>query len=419
MSSDYELEDTVYLPFTTRAFATGIPTALVSGVVDIYEDATATPIITGETLAVTLNSVAGFNMITVTATAATGFGAGQSYTAILQAGTVGTVSVVGEVAAHFTLGMSSAAKDLANATDGLGALKAETATMQGDVTSILADTGELQVDDIPGKIAALDAVVDSLTLDVAAIPTTAMRGTDNAATASALTTVDNEIAALQGNVTDILADTNELQTDDIPGKIAALDIVVDTVKAETALILADTNELQLDDIPGKIAALDAVVDTVKDDTALILVDTGELQVDDIPGKIAALDAVVDTVKADTALILVDTGELQVDDIPGKIAALDAVVDTVKAETVLILADTVELQKGIIYGVAEGSPTSTTCPTALTAYADDQLIGRVLIVTSGACDGEATDITDYALATGLLTFTALTTNMSAADTFKIV
>ena len=137
MSSDYELEDTVYLPFTTRAFATGIPTALVSGAVDIYEDATATPIITGETLAVTLNSVAGFNMITVTATAATGFGAGQSYTAILQAGTVGTVSVVGEVAAHFTLGMSSAAKDLANASDGLGALKAETALIVGD-------TGELQ-----------------------------------------------------------------------------------------------------------------------------------------------------------------------------------------------------------------------------------------------------------------------------------
>ena len=314
-----------------------------------------------------------------------------------------------------------------------GALATEIATMQGNVTDILTDTGitkgdaaliladtnELQLDDIPGKIAALDIVVDSLTADVAAIPTTPMRGTENAATATALTTVDNEIAALQGNVTDILADTNELQTDDIPGKIAALDIVVDTVKAETVLILEDTNELQLDDIPGKIATLDAVVDTVKDDTALILVDTGELQVDDIPGKIAALDAVVDTVKDDTALILLDTGELQVDDIPGKIAALDIIVDTVKAETALILEDTVELQKGIIYGVAQGSPTSETCPTNLTAYGDDQLIGRVLIVTSGVCDGEATDITDYALATGLLTFTALTTNMSAADTFKIV
>lgn len=108
MSSDYQLEDTLYLPFTTRAFATGIPTALVSGAVDIYEDVTATPIVTTETLTVSLNSVAGFNMITVTATAGTGFEAGKSYTAILQAGTVDSVSVVGEVVAHFTLDKSTA-----------------------------------------------------------------------------------------------------------------------------------------------------------------------------------------------------------------------------------------------------------------------------------------------------------------------
>ena len=94
MSSDYQLEDTIYLPFTTRAFATGIPTVLAgSPAIDIYEDVTATPIITGETLSVSLNSVAGFNMITVTATAGTGFGAGQSYTAIIQAGTVGDAAV--------------------------------------------------------------------------------------------------------------------------------------------------------------------------------------------------------------------------------------------------------------------------------------------------------------------------------------
>lgn len=124
MSSDYQLEDTVYLPFTTRAFATGIPTALVSGVVEIYEDASVTQITGAETLTVSLDSVAGFNMIAVVATAANGFEAGKSYTAILSAGTVDSVSVIGEVVGHFTLDMSAAAKDLANATDGLGALKA-------------------------------------------------------------------------------------------------------------------------------------------------------------------------------------------------------------------------------------------------------------------------------------------------------
>jgi len=47
----------------------------------------------------------------------------------------------------------------------------------------------------------------------------------------------------------ILADTNELQTDDYPTSIAA-------IKAETALIVADTDELQTDDVPGLLDALE-------------------------------------------------------------------------------------------------------------------------------------------------------------------
>ena len=115
------------------------------------------------------------------------------------------------------------------------------------------------------------------------------------------------LAASQASLDAIEADTSELQADDVPGLIATLDAVVDTVKAETALIVADTNELQGDDVPGLIATLDAVVDTVKAETAIIVADTNELQGDDVPGLIATLDAVVDTVKAETALIVEDTG----------------------------------------------------------------------------------------------------------------
>ena len=76
--------------------------------------------------------------------------------------------------------------------------------------------------------------------------------------------------------------------------------------------------------------------------------------------------------------------------------------------------------GIIYGTAQTGTLSTTQATSnLTGYADDQLIGRIIIWTSGNCDGEATDITDYANASGLLTFTALTTAPANGDTFKIV
>lgn len=142
-AGDYTLEDNIIIPFTTRAFSSGVPTALVSGVVDIYEGITATPIITAETLTVSIGSQAGFNAITIDATAAAGFEVGKTYTAILDAGTVDSVSVVGEVIAWFTIGQSAAAIDLANATDGLTALKTvidliPTTAMRGTDDALLA-----------------------------------------------------------------------------------------------------------------------------------------------------------------------------------------------------------------------------------------------------------------------------------------
>ncbi len=272
MSSDYELEDTLFLPFTTRAFATGIPTVL-SGTpaIDIYEDVTATPIVTGETLAVSLNSVAGFNMITVTATAGTGFEAGKSYTAIIQAGTVGGVSVVGEVASHFTLGMSAASKDLANGTDGLGAIKTDTA-------AILVDTGTT----LDGKINTIDTNVDSILVDTATTIPGQISGLNDVssaqvnaecdtaisdaalATASALATVD-------GNVDSILVDTATT----IPAQISGLnDVSTAQVNSECDTAISDA-----------ALATAAALATVDSNVDAILVDTDTT----IPALIAALN----------------------------------------------------------------------------------------------------------------------------------
>ena len=262
MSGDYTLEATVYFPFTTRAFATGIPTALVSGAVDWYEDVTATPIVTGETLSVSLNSVAGFNMITCLIAAAEGFEAGKSYTAILQAGTVASVSAVGEVVAHFTCAKSAAAEDLANATDGLTALAADIAalpvatdivtagaitTLAGAVVNVdLTDTvttytgNTLQTGDVITAINDLANGTDGLTAlktAVDAIPTTAMRGTDNAALATALTTAQNDL--------DIITDS-----DGVILGAAGVDLIWDedieaahTTSDSAGLILANTTKL--------------------------------------------------------------------------------------------------------------------------------------------------------------------------------
>ena len=158
MSVDYTLGDTVYMPFTTRAFATGIPTALASGEVQIYEDASTTQITGAETLAVSLDSVVGFNMVTVVATGGNGFELGKSYTLILSAGTVDSVSAIGEVVGHFSLGMSAAAQDLANATDGLGALKALIDTIDDFLDTEIAAITAAVITNAAGADVAADII---------------------------------------------------------------------------------------------------------------------------------------------------------------------------------------------------------------------------------------------------------------------
>ncbi len=349
---DFPIEETIHVFFTTRAFATGIPGTLSAATVAVYEDITSTPIETGIAVTESLNSIAGLNAVPIVAIAASGYEVGKNYHVVIEAGTVDSVSVVGEVVAYFSIGRSAAAVDLANATDGLGAIKAETAL-------IVADTGELQADDVPGLIATTEAVVDTVKAETALI----------------------------------VADTNELQADDIPGAIAALNdiaaadvwavdatsqqtagtfgqaigdpgantetmydaVVTDAaglnvaadvvaVKAETALIVADTNELQTDNIPGDIAALNDIaasdvwaVDATGQQTqgtfGQAIGDPGA-DADTIYGSVvtgaAGANIAVDliAVKAETALIVGDTSELQTDNIPGTLSSMDGKLDAI-------------------------------------------------------------------------------------------
>jgi len=113
---DITLEDTFYHFFTTRSFSTGVPTTL-SGTpaLSVIEQNNATPITSGVSVDVDRASVTGLNQATIVATAANGYAAG-SYAIYISTGTVGGVSVVGEVVGEFTIASSAAAVDLANAT---------------------------------------------------------------------------------------------------------------------------------------------------------------------------------------------------------------------------------------------------------------------------------------------------------------
>jgi hypothetical protein len=116
---------------------------------------------------------------------------------------------------------------------------------------------------------------------------------------------------------------------------------------------------------------------------------------------------VDAILVDTGTTLPATlGSPAGADLATDIATIDTVVDN--------------LNLGIIYGTVQAGTLSTTqCTTDLSGYADDDLIGRVVVFTGGAADGIASDITDYASSSGLLTFTAVATSPSAGDTFKLV
>ena len=115
--TDRTLGETLYIAFTTRAFATGIPTVLAgTPVVSAYEDGSLTQITAGITLTVDFDGVVGLNMLAIVATGGNGYGTGQEYNMVITTGTVGGVSVVGEVVGQFSLGLSASltAVDLLN-----------------------------------------------------------------------------------------------------------------------------------------------------------------------------------------------------------------------------------------------------------------------------------------------------------------
>jgi len=195
--SDYTIADTIYALFTTRSFSTGAPTQLAgSPVVSAYENESVTQITAGVTLGVDHDTVTGLNLVTVVASGANGFEAGKDYHLVITTGTVGGVSVVGEVVFRFTLSRSAAAVDLANGTDGLGAIKTDTA-------AILVDTGTT----LDAALAVVDANVDAILVDTAEIGA-AGAGLTALATAANLATVDT------------VADAIKVQTDKLTFTVA-------------------------------------------------------------------------------------------------------------------------------------------------------------------------------------------------------
>jgi hypothetical protein len=153
---DINLEDTIYPKFTTRAFATGIPTTLAgTPVLSIYEENNLTQITAGVSVTVDYDTVAGLNQATIVATSANGYEAGKSYDLVITTGTVGGVSVVGEVVFSFTV---EAAWNEADVTKWLGTTVA-TPTTAGVPTTALSAIG---LDAIPSTATGMVEIAKAI-----------------------------------------------------------------------------------------------------------------------------------------------------------------------------------------------------------------------------------------------------------------
>lgn len=106
---DFRLGDTLDLKFTTRAFATGVPTTLAgSPVISAYPGNSTTQLTAGITLSVDFDSVTGLNNVRVVATSGNGYATATNYELVITTGTVGGTSVVGEVIGSFSIEARSA-----------------------------------------------------------------------------------------------------------------------------------------------------------------------------------------------------------------------------------------------------------------------------------------------------------------------
>jgi len=287
----------------------------------------------------------------------------------------------------------TAINDLANGTDGLGAIKADTA-------AVLLDTADIQPNyATSASIAALNDIVAS---DVWAVDATSQQ-------------TQGTFGQAIGDPTTDATTIYQAVATDAAGDNVSIDVIA--VKAETALIVADTSELQGD--WTNTGRLDTILDAIPT-TAMRGTDSAALASVATETRLSELDAATGGKMANQVdIIQTDTTT----DIPALLPTalvggrMDCDVEAINNDATA--AD--NLQKsalGIVSGAAVGTPTTTVIDTDLTEATTDHYKGRIVTFTTGAVLGQSSDITGYNGTTKELTVTALTNAPSAADLFVI-
>lgn len=299
---DITLGNTIYIKFTTRAFSTGVPTTLAgTPVLSIYEENNLTQITAGVSVTIDYDSVTGLNQATIVATSGNGYESGKSYDLVITTGTVGGVSVVGEVVGSFTVESEAAFSriglngvglsnigTIATVTNltNLPTIPANWLTASGIAASALNGKGDWNIGktgySISGTLQTLDAlnnfdpandIVANVTLVATTTANSDMRGTDGANT----TAPDN------ASIAAILVDTGTTIPAQISGlnDVAATEIVSNGAITTLAGAIVNVDLVDTCTVNSDMRGTDGANTTVPDNTSIaaILIDTNEIQGD--------------------------------------------------------------------------------------------------------------------------------------------
>lgn len=289
-----------------------------------------------------------------------------------------------------------------------------------DLATILADTNELQTDDIPGLLAILDAgVLNNTTIATLAsqVSFTLTAGSaDDGAYVGMLAVIEDVSTAVQKCIGIISAYTGSTKTVTLredPGvftMVATDKIAIVAISPDTLNILADTNELQADDYPTSIAAIQTDVDDIQTRLPAALSN-------------GSIDANVERWRDGVPLVLA-TGLVQtiMNSLTG--AALDAIVDQVWDEAigghVVDQSFGAHLQGTVVRAdqAQAGGASTITLDTSASAT-DDLYNGLYVTVYSGTGAGQTRQITDYVGSSKVATVdSAWTTNPASGSRFVL-
>ncbi len=191
---------------------------------------------------------------------------------------------------------------------------------------------------------------------------------------------------------------------------------------DLAAILGDTNELQTDDVPGLIAALPTAAAIVNEWETQSQADPTGFHVNVL--EVGGTSQTANDNGADINAILVDTNELQGDWKDS--GRLDLIIDAIKTVTDNLpnngsLSDLTELATAYILatGAAESGTTTTMVDLARTENIDDYWNGCWIVFTNGNIVGQVRLITDFDHNTDTITFTPPTARAVTTQNYKIL